>query len=147
MGTRATYRIKEASNDCGFNRSQSKYFYIHWDGYPEGAADYFKQMQNNLETLKVKHSFHKEEEFELKFGKAIIAFGMIGPAEFTEDHEEHGDTEFQYNLFYSHKTDSWDVEVVEVKRWNEDRVVRESVIFDGTLNDFFDKFYNKKGVL
>lgn len=72
MATRATYKI------------HSHCFYIHWDGYPEGAAVYLWNMYQAMKTSK---------------GGLSEAFlrGNDG-AEFTGDHDCHGDTEWRYTL-------------------------------------------------
>jgi len=76
MSTRATYQFLPDRSEFKPNVT----FYIHHDGYPEGAADYFR---------------------------ATIARGSIGVdnffranarAEFTRDHEAHGDTEYRYTI-------------------------------------------------
>ena len=79
MGTRATYQFKgsEKSYDRGTHT-----VYVHWDGYPEGAATYFyetlcKPSKGNLATQFIRAVEH---------------------AQLTESHDAHGDTEFHYEL-------------------------------------------------
>lgn len=71
MSTRATYQI------------DNKYFYIHYDGYPSGAATYF------YATL----------TFDNKRGGLAEQFLRANDlAEFTGSHEIHGDSEYRYTL-------------------------------------------------
>ena len=71
MSTRATYKINGI------------YFYIHYDGYPDGAAVYF----------------HNALLYQHKRGGLAAQFIRANDlAEFTESHEVHGDTEFRYDL-------------------------------------------------
>lgn len=123
MSTRATYRIKE----FGGIEPYIEYFYIHYDGYPEGAACYFKQLLKNYEFLKeerIKGHSHWRP------GKAIIAFGMIPLSELTRDHEEHGDTEYRYNIYLDKKNNSW-----SLRAYND-----ESCFFDDDLIKFIEKY-------
>ena len=79
MGTRATYQFQAT------NFAPSQTFYIHWDGYPEGAAVYFEAM------LKCENS---------RSGLAGQFFRANELAEFTESHKLHADTEYRYNISY-----------------------------------------------
>lgn len=78
MSTRATYEID------GFT------FYIHHDGYPEGAAMYF----NN--------ALKWPQQAEERAPNASFAddFMRANPrAELTESHDAHADTEFRYTVW------------------------------------------------
>ena len=71
MATRATYEI---DRHC---------FYIHWDGYLEGAAGYL----------------HAACAHENKRGGLAEQFLRANPeAEFSGGHAAHGDTEFRYTV-------------------------------------------------
>ncbi len=82
MGTRATYQIG------------SHVFYIHYDGYEDGAAVYFYNMidaMNKLDDSGIGRN--------LNDGGYPEQFIRGNPgASFTESHELHGDTEYQYTL-------------------------------------------------
>lgn len=71
MSTRATYKI------------EGQVFYIHYDGYPEGAARYF---------------FNLADCDNLRGGFAERFIRSNDLAEFTASHDAHGDTEFRYTL-------------------------------------------------
>jgi hypothetical protein len=74
MATRATYE---------FNSNDSKTtVYIHWDGYPTGAAVYFYNMIMNTSKGDLATQFIRANK----------------EAEITESHERHGDTEYQYTI-------------------------------------------------
>lgn len=77
MSTRATYKI---NGYC---------FYIHCDGYKEGAAASFWNM------------LHSENQ---KGGDTERFFRANPTAVLTESHEIHGDTEFRYTLIANHLT-------------------------------------------
>jgi len=87
MATRATYRIA-----CG-NKAELT-VYIHWDGYPEGAADYFDRALNLYENPRGSELLEKAS-FEACF---LIANPK---AEVTRSHESHGDTEYRYDVWRS----------------------------------------------
>lgn len=137
MSTRATYRIKEI-NSFG---NVSQYFYIHYDGYPEGAAVYFTQLLANFDALK-EASLIGQHCLSWRRGKAIIAFGMLAYTEFTSDARDHGDTEFHYDLAYSHREKAWFVEALAINRHCETPTTE--VLFDGPIADFIAKYTKKE---
>ena len=72
MSTRATYKIDGV---C---------FYIHYDGYMDGAAVYFWNMHQAMDKGR---------------GGCAEAFLRGNDlAEFTQSHDAHGDTEYRYDL-------------------------------------------------
>lgn len=81
MGTRATYRFAPG---IGENRRHEPIttIYIHWDGYPEGAAAYFYAMLVNPSKGNMATQFIRANE----------------QAELTLSHDIHGDTEYRYDL-------------------------------------------------
>lgn len=78
MSTRATYLISSSNWD-----KLKICFYIHYDGYPEGAAEYFWNMHHNKNN---------------RGGYAGRFIRSNDLAEFTLSHESHGDTEYRYTL-------------------------------------------------
>jgi hypothetical protein len=70
MSTRATYKI------------DGKYFYIHYDGYKDGAAVYFWNMHQAKGRGGCAEAFLRGNDL----------------AEFTQSHDAHGDTEYRYDL-------------------------------------------------
>lgn len=78
MSTRATYEFKPT-----VEWQPPQAFYIHYDGYPEGAARYFYAML-----------MHPNDRGGLA-AKFIRANDL---AEFTTGHDGHGDTEYQYTV-------------------------------------------------
>jgi hypothetical protein len=107
MSTRATYKIKARDN-------QGATFYIHYDGYPEGAAVYLHNM--------------------VLFGNTRGGFPAMfiranDLAEFTGDHESHGDTEFRYTVNnHEIKADARDM---STDKWR--------TIYNGSLAEFINK--------
>lgn len=88
MSTRATYEI------------EGRTFYIHHDGYPEGAASYLYNMVNAL--TKVDTSGEDHDIFGHRMRRGGLEFAFIrgnGNAEPTDSHEAHGDTEYRYTVY------------------------------------------------
>lgn len=141
MSTRATYRIKELTSE---GKSIIRYFYIHYDGYPEGAASYFEALLKHTTIVSEKQPYASLniDSFILRPGKAITAFGLLAFAEFTQDHLEHGDTEYQYNLDFWHRQNEWFVQAVKVDRWGDDRVMCKE-FYNGSLKDYIELFSKK----
>jgi hypothetical protein len=79
MSTRATYSFEHPYLNKQVN------FYIHSDNYPEGAAVYFWEMHKNKDNVK---GFLPET-----FIKANLS-----SVEFSDGHDRHGDTEYQYHI-------------------------------------------------
>ncbi len=79
MSTRATYQFKADKKDY----SAGATIYIHYDGYPEGAAAYF----------------HAMLIAENQRGGLVTRFIRANElAELTDSHEAHGDTEYRYTV-------------------------------------------------
>ena len=96
MSTRATYLLSTAyDNDkiC---------FYIHQDGYPAGAANYF-------------HNMHQCKNARAGFAGRF--FRANANAEFTPCHETDGDTEFRYTLNTQSVLRAWKKERAN-NQWN-----------------------------
>lgn len=87
MSTRATYEFNKANrylldiNIC---------FYIHMDGYPEGAAENFYLM----------HNTKCSDQYQDYAGQF---FRINESAEFTKNRDAHSDTEYHY-IFSQNKT-------------------------------------------
>ena len=82
MGTRATYKIENV------------FYYIHWDGYEEGAAGYFLNMLNSY------YGLIDGLGRSCNGGMAEAFLRGNNSASFTESHEVHSDTEYQYDVTY-----------------------------------------------
>lgn len=78
MSTRATYGFKHDGIEATF--------YIHHDGYPSGAAAYFKAAIER----KGQSGLLMDDFFRANAG-----------AEHTVSHEAHGDTEYRYQVIDS----------------------------------------------
>ena len=113
MSTRATYTI------------DGKHFYVHHDGYPEGAAAKFYLMLQAIGEItgtvgRCKNSGGYAENF---------IRGNDG-AEFTESPELHGDRDYHYTIKGKH---------IRAVATNPDN---QRLVFDGDLGGFIAK-YNK----
>lgn len=78
MATRATYSFANSYLE------REVTFYIHWDGYPEGAAAYFWNM-------------HSKKHWKGELAEIFIKANPES-AEFTDSHDYHGDTEYRYYM-------------------------------------------------
>lgn len=81
MGTRATYQFKS-------EHKPTVTVYVHWDGYPRGAASYFADAQAVEQSKRIKRKHFTVESF----------ISAVEGAEITESHEVHGDTEYRYTI-------------------------------------------------
>ena len=125
MSTRATYTIKSKL----YQGERTDHFYIHYDGYPEGAAVYF---QNFVECANNK-------------GGDLCRFIRANDlAEFTDNPGNHGDTEYHYEINRD-QVSAWKL----VRDWNDGSKDTKQMFFNGDLADFINKYleqtdeYNK----
>ena len=107
MSTCATYRFVDSNVT----------YYIHYDGYLEGAAIYFSKIVDD-----------PIEKWSENFGK------KNDTAEMTADHSAHDNTEYRYDIY----TDGT-VIVQCVHYDNFERLIWESV-YCGSLKDFVDTY-------
>jgi hypothetical protein len=127
MSTRATYRI--AANS--YSESEQQYFYIHYDGYPRGAVQYFKEFLSNLEDLIEGEGY--------RTGNCVVAFGMLPLSEFTRDHENHGDTEYRYNVYHDQQQGTFHVTGYR-HTWGANPEDIWTRFFEGAMEDFIKKY-------
>ena len=118
MSTRATYRFKRSPSTPEYLVTDVT-FYIHHDGYPTGAYEYFKKMS----------------EYQCDAPNASAADKFIKAndrAEITRGHEYHDDTDYQYTLEC--------VEEREYGHLNNKLTVMsgDEEIYSGLLKDFLD---------
>tara|TARA_R100001129_G_scaffold103444_1_gene70649 strand:- start:1279 stop:1632 length:354 start_codon:yes stop_codon:yes gene_type:complete len=114
MSTRATYEFISTVNSFEPN----VVVYRHYDGYPEGAADWLK----NVRTA---------EDFIRKNTEASI----------TQSHDTHGDTDYRYIVTRGQKGS---VDIVAKQRIVYDQVDRWIVIFNGSAEEF-QRHYSREG--
>lgn len=105
MSTRATYQF----DSLDFGRQT---FYIHHDGYLHGAAKYFRKAVNFKGSMPLAAKFFRAND----------------NAEFTSSAEDHGDTEFRYEV--TGKT--LVVRHIEENDWK--------LVWDGSVDDFLFMF-------
>lgn len=111
MATRATYCFHPAP---GSFRPKVT-FYIHYDGYPSGAADYFQAMLDCP---------NKRGGLADQFIRANEC------AELTGGHDVHGDTEYRYDVIGRKVRASRRVNFTD--RWEQ--------FFDSSLEDFLAQY-------
>jgi len=111
MSTRATYKFEDRATTT---------IYIHYDGYPQGAAVYFNQMLTNPSKGDLATQFIRANQ----------------NAEITKSHKDHGDTEFHYDIKGSNaEADIWAYSV------NQD--TKEKIcVYSGKLYDFINSHSN-----
>jgi hypothetical protein len=117
MSTRATYQFVSSLGDTD---AATKTFYLHYDGYPEGAAKYFSSALK-CQSNDIPCGYQLHYDFILNHNPSEI-----------EDHAEHGDTEFRYTF----NRDTLNILVekrVGSLPWGFDNY------FDGTLMDFIEQ--------
>lgn len=101
MSTRATYQFVHG---C---------VYVHHDGYPSGAAEYFKNGVKNVE--------------------AFIRGNL--KAELTMDHSMHQDTDYQYDI------NDFNGQLIARKSYFDEVLgKRYDVFFEGTVSEFITKY-------
>jgi len=108
MSTRATYQFKN-------QWSGTHTAYIHHDGYPEGAAQYF--LNDGAPIFNINTFIRTNHK-----------------AEMTASHEIHGDTEYRYTIQGSH--------LLAQKRINFTHEF--ATIWDGSIQTFIGKYYDMK---
>ena len=79
-------------------------FYIHHDGYPEGATNKF---QSFLENMFVKQTTYKGKTEWVRRRKLHHAFIAGLPKAEESSHDEHGDTEWQYRISWVDQENIW----------------------------------------
>lgn len=118
MATRATYTfIKE-------NGIKVEY-YIHWDGYPEGAAQYLKK------ALDYKNTYSTQEEA----GTLAEAFLRANKEAEISNRDSHGDTEYHYEIIDKNDTFNARINVYEPNR-DKFGYAHWKVVATGFLRDF-----------
>lgn len=113
MATRATYQIDGTT------------FYIHHDGYPEGAAKYFE---------KALIGRHKGSG---NFADAFIRANLN--AEITASHATHPDTEYRYDV----KTKSGNLVLsAQARRFDQNDPCLDywERFFEGSAQDFVEEY-------
>jgi len=87
-------------------------FYIHHDGYPEGATNKF---QSFLENMFVKQTTYKGKTEWVRRRKLHHAFIAGLPKAEESSHDEHGDTEWQYRISWVDQENIWPTYPEKVK--------------------------------
>lgn len=126
MATRATYTFKSAGGD--------KHIYIHWDGYPEGAARYFKGMMD----LRAEQ---RKSLSDLRGGLTEQFIRANRGAEFTKHWEVHGDTEWHYEIIGSYEAVSIRVYRLEYDDSGDRRGVE---FFSGSIDEYFSRYLQQE---
>ena len=117
MSTRATYEI------------ENEVFYIHHDGYEEGAASYFLRMCDEM-LVKAYYSVEKRRNYTDSF---IAANHRAEKSA----HEAHGDTQYRYKV--------WKSEVSRNPYWMKEHVKEHpwSGYDENNLYDFHKHSYER----
>ena len=130
MSTRATYEFISTVSSLEPN----VVVYRHYDGYPEGAADWLKDVRT-------------AEDFIRKNTEARI----------TQSHDCHGDTDYRYIVTLGQKG-SFDIVAKQrivgkrlswngsAKEFQNDRVDQWIVIFNGSAEEF-QRHYSREGAV
>lgn len=125
MATRATYT---------FTGKVTVHTYIHYDGYPQGAANYF---QNMLDVF-----VKQRESRNLRGGAAEQFIRGNTLAELTSKWDDHGDTEYHYEVDEFYNLNTFETEyVIRAYKFNgfsDDR--KRHIFFEGTVAEFIKKY-------
>lgn len=117
MSTRATYKFPDV---C---------YYIHYDGYPEGAAEYFQAALARDGRGGLQAMFLRANDL----------------AEITVDHDYHADTEYRYTVADSLDSDCGPLSILSALERTGSRSDPEWVLFfEGTVVDFIQKYAPKR---
>lgn len=111
MATRATYLFR-------IDGHPDLYYYIHHDGYPDGAAVYLRRM-----------ILGRQWEPQIESMAAAFARTNAG-ASLTPSHEAHGDTEWRYTV--TGEATGYRLTVHERIDFSD----RWRVFFDGGITEF-----------
>lgn len=120
MGTRAVFTFK--------NKNETYSVYKHWDGYPEGAAEFLTK------TIPFAWELPRFETSD--FTAAFIAANKTtggGDIYLTTNHEAHGDLDYFYEVFPSDRNGQ-----LIIRAYEDGQDAEE--IFYGRLKDFVDKY-------
>jgi hypothetical protein len=120
MGTRAIYTFEDATDE--------RHIFVHYDGYPTGAATYFKQWLDAGVTWTIPR--FEADEAAAGFVAAIKTGAgnvRIAGARFS-----YSDVEFGYRLFM--RGNELHVQCATTDYWGD--APAEHIIFDGTMAEF-----------
>jgi hypothetical protein len=120
MGTRAIYTFEDATDE--------RHIFVHYDGYPTGAATYFKQWLDAGVTWTIPR--FEADEAAAGFVAAIKTGAgnvRIAGARFS-----YSDVEFGYRLFM--RGDALHVQCATTDYWGD--APAEHIIFDGPMAEF-----------
>ena len=134
MSTRAVYE---------FHNLNSKYdnsvvgVYKHHDGYPEGGSYFIKKAKALYDSGVFNGSYEHKNDFTDRDGM-VVAFmthsANSGSKSFGTA-ESHPDIEFLYKIYGNERVEIWNV-----RSWEGE----PNVVFDGSIDDAYDKFSVKK---
>jgi hypothetical protein len=120
MGTRAVFTFKDQYGAYSV--------YKHWDGYPEGAAEFL--------TKAIPFAWELPRFEADDFAAAFVTANKIaggGDIRLTTNHEAHGDLDYFYEVFASDRNDQ-----LIIRAYEDGQTAKE--IFYGRLKDFVDKY-------
>ena len=120
MGTRAIYTFEDATDE--------RHIFVHYDGYPVGAAEYFRQWLDAGVSWTIPR-FEADEAAAgfvsaIKTGPGNV---RIAGARFT-----YSDVEFGYRVFM--KGDALHIQCSTTDYWGE--APAEHVVFNGPMTEF-----------
>jgi len=123
MGTRAIYTFEDATDE--------RHIFVHYDGYPKGAAAYFKQWLD----AGVSWTIPRFEADEAAAGFVAAIKTGAGNVRIAGARFSYSDVEFGYRLFM--RGDALHVQCATFVFWGA--APAENIIFDGPMTEFLDK--------
>ncbi len=115
MATRATYKFYNTQ------LVNSATVYIHWDGYPEGAAHYIAEATDDKNRITVERFIRANEG-----------------ANITQSHSSHGDTDYRYDF---HRNGEMSVSKRTIELVGDEYEENWNLIFTGSISDFLNQYY------
>ena len=129
MSTRATYQINDTI------------FYIHHDGYVEGAAAYLLNMCRACNVIdNTGESFQVIDRGQTRGGLEFAFIRGNGNCEPTDSHEAHEDTEYRYVVTSGKGLSFMDSEPMLKAYARVNFSDNWKTIYDGTLAYFINKY-------
>ena len=126
MATRATYTFK-TETQYKFEGPADVHVYIHYDGYPSGAASYFNNALKLLNERRVPLS-------NIRGGITEQFIRANNLAEITSHADNHGDTEFHYDITKG------DTGPIRIEAYELRRDETKYQFFNGTLEGFVARY-------
>jgi len=120
MATRATYKFYNTQ------LTNSATVYIHYDGYPKGAAQYIDNAM--VADGDIKHPQIITVERFIRYNEY---------AQITQSHSSHGDTDYRYDF---HRNGEMSVSKRTIEKVGDEYEENWNLIFTGSIKQFLETY-------